>query len=71
MTGEGLSEPFEAYEVDFDQDCISLARDGYARVLRNGDMQECHLRLVQLQGYIVSLCAEEFESVEDVMAGCS
>lgn len=71
MTGEGLGVPFEAYEVIFDQDCISLAQDDYARVLRNGDMQECHLRLVQLPGYIVSVCAEESEPIEVVMVSCS
>ena len=71
MTGEGLSVPFEAYEVIVDQDNISSARDCCARVLRNGDMQECHLRFVQLQGYIVSVCAEESEPVEVVMLSCS
>ena len=70
MTGEGLSVPFEAYEVAIDQDCIPSARESYARVIRDGDMQGCHLRFVQLQGYIVSVCAEKSAPVEVVMLSC-
>ncbi len=64
MTGEGLRVPFEAYEVVADDECASWSQGGYVRVLRNGEIQECHLRSVQLKGYIVSVCAEDSAPVE-------
>lgn len=63
MTGEGLRVPFESYEVAIDQS----ARDWHQasiRVLRNGQAQGCHLSSVELQGYIISICAEEPAHVE-------
>lgn len=70
MTGEGLGVPFEAYEVVFkdsqynSQVCTSLACDGCARVLRNGVIQACHLSFMEMEGHIISICAESSAPVE-------
>ena len=64
MTGEGLGVSFEAYEVVGDKDCISLTQGGCARVLRNGNVQTCYLNSTELQGYMISICAEDSSSVE-------
>lgn len=55
MTGEGLRVPFEVYEV--------VVEDG-AQVIRDGEMQGCHLSTMDLQGHIISICAESFTPVE-------
>lgn len=70
MTGEGLGLPVEAYEVDFDKERTSLEQDGYAQVFRHGKMQGCHLRSLQLKGYIVSVCAEDCAPVEVIWELC-
>lgn len=64
MTGEGLGVPFEAYEVIVEQGNISSARDGCARVLRDGQVQDCRLSSFELPGHIISSCAEESAPVE-------
>ena len=55
MTGEGLGVPFEAYEV---------VVDDYARVIRNGGVQECYVSEVEIPGYTISICAESSAHVE-------
>lgn len=62
MTGEGLGVPFEAYEVIFDQ--------GHEKVLRDGKMQSCHISSVELQGYIISVCAEDPAPIEVIWEHC-
>ena len=56
MTGEGLRVSFEAYEIAME--------DTGARVIRHGEMQSCYLSTMELEGYIMSICAESSASVE-------
>ena len=64
MTGEGLGVPFETYKVVADGECASWSENGYVRVLRNGEIQGCHMDSVELQGHIISICAEECVPLE-------
>ena len=56
MTGEGLRVSFEAYEIAME--------DTGARVIRHGEMQSCYLSTMELEGHIMSICAESSASVE-------
>ena len=49
MTGEGMGLPLGAYEIVLG-DC--------ARVIRNGEVQECYLSEIEMDGYIISICAK-------------
>ena len=55
MTGEGLGVPMEQYEV---------VVDDYARVIRDGGVQECYVSEVEIPGYIISICAKLSEPLE-------
>lgn len=65
MTGEGLRVPFEAYEVAVNK-CASGWYEDCAQVLRNGETQGCYLSSVELNGHIISICAEESAHLEVV-----
>lgn len=56
MTGEALRLPFKEYEVVGNENGI----------LRDGEGQACCLRTMELQGYIISICAEDSAPVEVV-----
>ena len=56
MTGEGLRVPFEAYEIAM-EDVGSI-------VVRDGKIQNCYLSTMELEGHIMSICAESSDSVE-------
>ena len=56
MTGEGLRVPFEEYEL--------VIEGAEVRVIRKGEMQECYLHKVDLQGHLISICSESSASVE-------
>lgn len=56
MTGEALRLPFKEYEVVGNEKGI----------LRDGEEQACCLRTMELQGYIISICAEDSAPVEVV-----
>lgn len=58
MTGEALRVPFEAYEIAIE--------DTGARVVRDGETQTCYLSTMELEGHIMSICAEESAHVEVV-----
>lgn len=65
MTGEGLGVPFEAYELVFEEkSCAHSWHKSYAKIVRDGEEQSCHLNSVELQGYIVSVCAEDIGPAE-------
>ncbi|MBQ4559369.1 MAG: 4'-phosphopantetheinyl transferase superfamily protein [Tyzzerella sp.] len=64
MTGEGMGLRFEAYEVVVDKDCILSGGDGYAKVLRDGNMQTCYLYSVEWKGHMISVCTEDSAPVE-------
>jgi len=55
MTGEGMGVPMEQYEV---------VVDDYARVIRDGGVQECYVSEVEIPGYIISICAKLSEPLE-------
>ena len=55
MTGEGLRVPFDAYEV---------VPEDSAQVMRDGKIQACYLSTMDLQGHIISICAESSAHVE-------
>ena len=50
MTGEGLAVPFGSYEI---------LMDGQAKVLRNGQIQECCMSELAWNGYRIAVCAKE------------
>ena len=72
MTGEGLRVPFEAYEVVVSvvscEETCRKSSDGQhqtcIQVMRDGKKQACCLRTMDLQGYIISICAESSAHVE-------
>lgn len=57
MTGEGMNLPLSEYELLVDE-CALLGYESSARVLRNGEVQECYISEISLQGYIISICAQ-------------
>ena len=63
MTGEGLRVPFETYEVVVDQ-CATDCNAGCMQVLRDGKVQACYLSTMELEGHMISICAEELTQVE-------
>ena len=63
MTGEGMGLPFSVYELLVDA-CASLGYESSARVLRNGEVQDCYISEISLQGYIISICAESSAHME-------
>ena len=56
MTGEGLGVPLEVYEI--------VIEDMGARVIRDGEVQECYVSVVEISGYIISICAESSAHVD-------
>lgn len=56
MTGEGLRVPFDEYEIAME--------DAGARVVRDDRMQTCYLSTMELEGHMISICAEEYAHVE-------
>ena len=56
MTGEGMGVPFEAYEIALE--------DSGARVIRDGETQECYISEVEVPGYNISICAKESAHLE-------
>ena len=60
MTGEGLGVTLGEYEVAIDR----RVHEGSAQVLRNEEIQGCHMDSVELQGHIISICAEECVPLE-------
>ena len=63
MTGEGMGLPFSEYELLVDA-CASLGYESSARVLRDGEVQDCYISEISLQGYIISICAESSAHME-------
>ena len=63
MTGEGLGVAQGEYEVAIDRR-VHDWHDGSVQVLRNGEIQGCHMDSVELQGHIISICAEECVPLE-------
>jgi len=72
MTGEGLGMPFEEYEVvasavSCEETCRKSA-DGQhpecAQVMRDGKKQTCYLNSMEMEGHIISICAEESAHAE-------
>ena len=74
MTGEGMGVPFEAYEVvvsvvgcegtyrkSADSQCQECAQ-----VIRDGKKQTCYLNSMEMEGYILSICAESSAHVESI-----
>ena len=57
MTGEGLGVAQGEYEVAIDRR-VHDWHEGSVRVLRNREIQGCHMDSVELQGHIISICAE-------------
>lgn len=56
MTGEGLRVPFKSYAIVFE--------DENARVVRNAEAQPCHLSSVEVQDYVISICAKSCAPLE-------
>lgn len=50
MTGEGMSIPLNAYEVQLENE---------VKILRNGKRQACSVREYHVSGYRIAVCAEE------------
>jgi 4'-phosphopantetheinyl transferase len=74
MTGEGLGVPFVEYEVvtsvvSCEETCRKSV-DGQhpecAQVMRDGKKQTCYLNSMEMEGHIISICAEESAHVEVV-----
>lgn len=55
MTGEGMGLPLGIYEIVLG-DC--------ARVIRDGEIQDCYLTEIEMDGYIISVCAEDSAHLE-------
>ena len=72
MTGEGLKVPFDAYEVIASvggcEETCRMCTDGQhkvcSQVIRDGKVQACYLSSIDLQGYIISICAESSAAME-------
>ena len=74
MTGEGLRVPFVEYEVVTSVvSCEETCRESVdgqhpecAQVMRDGKKQTCYLNSMEMEGHIISICAEESAYVEVV-----
>ena len=63
MTGEGLGAVQGEYELAIDRRVYDW-HEGSVRVLRNGEIQGYYMDSVELQGHIISICAEECVPLE-------
>lgn len=55
MTGEGIGLTIGVYEIVVDEE---------EKVLRDGEIQECYLSEIEMDGYIISVCAKNSAHVE-------
>lgn len=55
MSGEGMGVPLGAYEIVVDEE---------VNILRDGEIQDCYMSEVAVEGYIISICAKDSAPVE-------
>ena len=62
MTGEGMAQTLGTFEVVVGEE---------ARVCRYGELQDCFLQDVEIEGYVAAVCAKEVVDLEQVWVALS